>query len=353
MARPTSAVRPDARPDLYTRVTNAIVADLDRGVRPWTQPWSNKTATSSVSRPLRHNGQPYNGINVVLLWSEAAARGFIEPTWMMGWTAPATADVNSEGASHRAGGPTMQLTTIGFDLGKNVFQVHGVTADGQVIVRKKLGRAEVLPFFRSLDPCLVGMEACFSAHHWGRELAALGHQVKLMPPSYVKPYVKRGKNDAVDAEAICEAVSRPTMRYVPLKSAEQQSVLMLHRIRDQLVRQRTSLYNALRAHLSEVGIIAPPGVKRVPELLQVVEAERDRLPALMLCALEVLLRQLQEVKDRIREVEQHIFGWAKTNDAARRLATIPGVGPVTAAAIAATVTDPSHFKSGRQFAAWI
>lgn len=247
----------------------------------------------------------------------------------------------------------MQPTIIGLDLGKNVFQVHGVSAAGEVVLRRKLRRSEVAEFFAGINPCLVGLEACFSAHHWARELTARGHQVKLMPPSYVKPYVKRGKNDAVDAEAICEAVTRPTMRFVPIKSAEQQSILMLHRIREQFVRQRTSLFNSLRSHLSEVGIVAPPGVKRIPELLVLVEDHREQLPRLVLSALTSLLRQLQELKDRIEEVEKEIFGWAKTNDAARRLATIPGIGPVTAAAIAATVADPKNFKSGRQFAAWI
>ncbi|MFQ6099516.1 MAG: IS110 family transposase [Armatimonadota bacterium] len=248
----------------------------------------------------------------------------------------------------------MQVTTIGIDLGKHVFQVHGVDAKGKAVLRKRLRRGQVLPFFANIAPCLIGMEACGSAHHWARELMALGHEVKLMPPSYVKAYVKRGKNDAADAEATCEAVRRPSMRFVPVKSAEQQSVLMLHRSRDLLIRQRTMLVNALRAHLAELGIIAPQGITNVSRLAAIVANDGDeRIPPLARRALSAILTQLRELGSRIKEVETEIVAWHRGNEASRRLATIPGVGPITASAIAATVTAPSAFCSGRHFAAWL
>jgi transposase len=248
----------------------------------------------------------------------------------------------------------MQITTIGLDLAKQVFQVHGVDRDGRVVVRKRLRRSEVLAFFRGAEPCLVGMEACATAHHWARELSRLGHEVRLMPPAYVKPYVKRGKNDAADAEAICEAVTRPTMRFVPIKSAEQQAALMLHRVRDLLVRQRTVLINALRGHLAEFGIIAPQGTGRVGELVAAVVGENtDVLPSLARQALLGVVGELQALGDRIVDAEKAILAWHRSSDASRRLATIPGIGPITASAIVATVADPTQFRSGRQFAAWI
>src|SRR5712672_715194 len=175
----------------------------------------------------------------------------------------------------------MQITTIGLDLAKSVFQIHGVDATGQVAVRKSLRRSQMLPFFAKLPPCLVGIEACGTSHHWARELIKLGHEVRLMPPAYVKPYVKRGKNDAADAEAICEAVTRPTMRFVPVKSPEQQSVLMLHRTRDLLIRQRTMLANAFRAHLSEFGIVAAQGIANLAKLSSIAtNTEAHRIPPL-------------------------------------------------------------------------
>lgn len=248
----------------------------------------------------------------------------------------------------------MNVTTVGFDLAKNVFQVHGVDAEGRVVLRKRLRRAEVIPFFANLSPCLIGMEACATAHHWAREVKDLGHQVKLMPPAYVKPYVRRGKNDVVDAEAICEAVGRPSMRYVPVKSAEQQSVLMLHRSRDLLIRQRTMLSNALRAHLAEFGIIAAQGLSHVGKLLAIVaDEEDDRVPALARAALSTLAGQWRELQVRIKDIEDKIVAWHRADAASRRLATIPGVGPITASAMAATVSDPSCFRSGREFAAWL
>ncbi len=248
----------------------------------------------------------------------------------------------------------MNAITIGLDLAKNVFQVHGVDAEGRTVTRKRLSRSQVLPFFAKLTRCRIGLEACGSAHHWARELAALGHEVRLMPAAYVKPYVKRGKNDAADAAAICEAMSRPSMRFVPVKSVEQQSVLMVHRARDLLVRQRTMLVNALRAHLAELGIVAAQGIARTAALIAVVSDQSDaRVPPLARMALQALITQFRDVQARIEGLEAELVAWCRRNDVSRRLATIPGVGPITATAIAATVTDPSDFRSGRQFAAWL
>ena len=250
----------------------------------------------------------------------------------------------------------MEITTIGFDLAKHVFQVHGVNESGTAVLRKRLRRAEVLPFFAGADACLVGMEACATAHHWARELTMLGHTVKLMPPAYVKPYVKRGKNDAADAEAICEAVGRPNMRFVPVKSTDQQAVLMLHRTRALLVRQRTMLANALRAHLAEFGIIVAQGLGSVGALIAKIfgeSTETAELPRLARIALQPLAAQFLQLHPQIKALEVEIVAWHKTNAESRRLETIPGVGVLTATAIAATVTDPSHFRSGREFAAWL
>lgn len=248
----------------------------------------------------------------------------------------------------------MNIITIGLDIAKRVFQAHGIDACGKAVLRRKLQRAEVLEFFKGLAPCLVGIEACGTSHHWAREIRALGHDVRLMPASYVKPYVKRGKTDAADAEAICEAVTRPTMRFVPVKSAEQQAVLMLHRTRELLVRQRTMLVNALRGHMAELGVIAPQGISRVADLVAVLMGETTAsLPALARHALRELAAELEAVGIRVKEIEAAILAWHKDNEASRRLATIPGVGPLTASAIVATVTDPTLFHSARQFAAWI
>jgi transposase len=248
----------------------------------------------------------------------------------------------------------MQITTIGLDLAKNQFQVHAVDGEGQVVLRRRLARAEVVPFFATLAPCRIGVEACGTAHYWARELIALGHEVRLMPAAYVKPYVKRGKNDAADAEAICEAVTRPTMRFVPVKSAEAQSVLMVHRTRDLLVRQRTMLVNALRGHLAELGIVAAQGIAKVTQLAAIVFDEADgRLPIFARQALQALVAQIRDVQTRIATLEAELVAWCRRDDASRRLATIPGVGPITATAMAATVTDPSCFSSGRQLAAWL
>jgi len=248
----------------------------------------------------------------------------------------------------------MKTITIGIDLAKSVFQVHGVDAAGLITVRKKLRRAEVLTFFASLGPCLVGMEACATAHFWARELSRLGHEVRLMPPSYVKAYLRRQKNDAADAEAICEAVMRPSMRFVPVKSAERQGVLVLHRTRELLVRQRTMLINAIRGHCAEFGMIAPQGARRSAELIaQVQAADAAVLPDLARSALLRLADQLDALAIEIHALERQLMAWHRQDEASQRLATIPGVGIITATALAASVTDPSLFRSGREFAAFL
>lgn len=246
-----------------------------------------------------------------------------------------------------------EVVTVGLDLAKNVFQVHAVGCDGAVLVRRKLRRAEVIRFFTDLPTCLVGMEACASAHHWGRELMALGHEVRLMPPAYVKPYVKRGKTDAADAEAICEAVTRPTMRFVAVKTVEQQAVLMLHKSRDLLVRQRTMLINALRGHLAEYGIVTRVGAGGVTASLKALHNEQDRLPVHARSTLHGIAAQMRALSSEIDRLETQILAWHRDNETSRRLATIPGIGSITASAIAAAVPDASLFRSGRQFAAWL
>ena len=246
-----------------------------------------------------------------------------------------------------------EVVTVGVDLAKNVFQVHAINVYGKVLVRRQLRRAEVLKFFAALPPCLVGMEACASAHHWGRELLALGHDVRLMPPAYVKPYVKRGKTDAADAEAICEAVTRPTMRFVAVKSIDQQAVLMLHKTRDLLIRQRTALINALRAHLSEYGIVTAKGPGGVTALIKLLHEGQETLPVHARSALHGIGSQLRSLASEVDRLEAQILAWHRADDTSRRLATIPGIGPITASAIAAAVPDASLFRSGRQFAAWL
>src|SRR5262245_41655000 len=247
----------------------------------------------------------------------------------------------------------MQITTIGIDLAKNVFQVHGVDGHGKVVMSRRLRRKQVIDFFGKIPSCLVGMEACATSHHWARELTGLGHTVRLVPPSYVKGYVKRSKNDAADAAAICEAVARPSMRFVPVKTAEQQAVLMLHRTRDLLVRQRTQLVNAMRAHLAELGLVAAQGRNGLTTLIGIVRDEVHRIPDLAHKALHALLDQLDALGQQIGGIERHIHAEHRSNDASRRLETIPGIGVIGATAIFAAVPDPMVFTSGREFAAWI
>jgi transposase len=247
-----------------------------------------------------------------------------------------------------------KVATIGLDIAKSVFQVHGVDADGEVVIRRQLTRARMLPFFAKLPRCLVGIEACNNSHYWARELTALGHDVKLMPAQYVKPYVKRGKNDAADAEAICEAVTRPTMRFVAVKSPEQQSLMMLHRVRLMLNRQRTQISNAIRAHISEFGVVAPVGRLGVERLLEVVaDANDDRVPEDARLCLQMLAAQLEVVKQQILENDRRVLASARRTELGRRLMDIPGVGPLLASAFVASVADPTMFRTGRDLAAWI
>src|SRR5471032_1881984 len=246
------------------------------------------------------------------------------------------------------------ITTIGLDIAKSVFQVHGVDAAGEVVIRRQLKRRSVLAFFQKLPSCLVGIEACASSHHWSRELQALGHTVRLMPPAYVKPYVKRQKNDATDAEAICEAVARANMRFVPTKTPEQQSGLVLHRTRHLFIRQQTAVINAIRAHLAEFGIVAPVSRNGVEELLNVVvDSNEKRLPEVACGCLAALGAQLRALKAQILEFDRRIMAWHRSNETSKRLDDIPGVGPVLATALVASVADPKAFRSGRNFSAWI
>lgn len=242
-----------------------------------------------------------------------------------------------------------QPITIGLDLAKSVFQVHGVDAAGAVVVRRQLRRSQVLVFFGRLEPCLVGLEACAGAHHWARELAALGHEIRLMPPAYVKPYVKRGKTDRADAGAIAEAVTRPTMRFVPIKSAERQAALLDHKARDFLVRQQTQTVNAIRAHLGEFGVVVAKGIHNTGRLL---DAARD-VPEAARPALDLLAGQLRDLQARIAEVTARIEAAQADDPLARRLAAVPGIGAISASALAATTPDVSAFRTARDYAAWL
>ena len=248
----------------------------------------------------------------------------------------------------------MQVTTIGLDLAKNVFQVHGVTANGRVVFKRALRRRQVLSFFEKLEPCLVGMEACSTSHYWGRELTRLGHEVKLMPPAYVKPYVKRGKTDAADAEAICEAVTRPTMRFVTIKSAEQQAVLGQHRVLQLMIGQRTQLSNMIRGLIGEFGHIVRKGpgyIRNFAERLK--RGEGPDLPDTAQDIIVSLCDQLIALHRRVGLLEKKIFAASRKDERVKLLLTIPGIGPVTASAIIATVGTPNQFRTGREFAAWV
>jgi transposase len=246
------------------------------------------------------------------------------------------------------------ITTIGLDLAKKVFQIHGVDGEGKVVVARKLRRKEVLAFFAKLAPCLVGMEACGSAHYWGREITKLGHTVKLMPPKYVKAYVKRGKTDAGDAAAICEAVTRPSMTFVPVKGVEQQGLSMLHSARSQLIGQRTQLINAVRGHLSELGIVAARGMLGLAELAAIVRDKKDqRLPLTARAALMVLVHQIEMLSSEITALDTALRKENKASELGPRLETVPSIGPVTASAFRARVTDPRLFQNGRHLSAWI
>jgi transposase len=247
-----------------------------------------------------------------------------------------------------------EVSTIGVDIAKSVFQVHGVDADGTVVIRKRIGRAKVLEFFADLPPCRIGMEACATAHQWAREIKKLGHDVRLMPPTYVKAYVKRGKNDAADAAAICEGVTRPSMRFVPIKSVEQQSALMLHRTRDLLIRQRTQLINSLRAHLAELGLVAAKGHEGLQQLVMAVaESSDERLPINARFSCLALVAQLHAAQAQINGLDKRITQANRANADSKRLNAIPGFGVILSTAVVATMTDPKAFRTGREFAAWI
>ncbi|MEW9616232.1 IS110 family transposase [Shinella sp. S4-D37] len=247
-----------------------------------------------------------------------------------------------------------KITIVGLDLAKSIFQVHAITEDGHVAVRRALRRSQVLEFFRQISPCLVGMEACGSAHYWANAIGELGHTVRLMPPAYVKPYVKRNKTDAADAEAICEAVTRPTMRFVPVKSPEEQAASMVLKTRELFVRQRSQTANAMRAHMAELGVVAATGMTSIAKLIAILRDDRDgRLPNSARVALLEMAEQIEKLTARIEALDAKIIAAVKTDEAARRLTTIPGVGPIIAASVRAAVHDPEAFRTGRDLAAWI
>lgn len=249
----------------------------------------------------------------------------------------------------------MKVTTIGIDLAKSVFQIHGVDARGKTVLRKRLGRAEMVTFFANFPPCLIGMEACGSAHHWARKLASFGHDVKLMAPQFVKPYVKTNKNDVADAEAICEAVARPNMRFVAVKTVDQQAILSVHRVRAGLVKSRTAVANQIRGLLAEFGIVIPRGINAVVECLPKVvdEDSKSELPAPMRGLMRGLLEQLKNLSSQVDALETQIKHWHREDETSRKLEAIPGIGPLTASALIATIGDARSFKNGRQLAAWL
>jgi transposase len=245
-----------------------------------------------------------------------------------------------------------QIIRIGMDTSKHVFQLHGVNAAEEPILRKKLRRQDLIAFFTKLPPTVIGIEACGGSHHWARLLQSLGHEVRMLPPQFVKPYLKRGKNDAADAEAICEAMSRPTMRFVPVKSADQQAALMLVGLRDRLIRQRTQLANAIRGYATEFGLVAPKGICRIEPLLERIKAD-DTLPPLARELFAMQAKEFAQLQVRLEEVEDKLMAWHRNNDCSRRLARIPGVGPIGATMLAMKTPAPEAFRSARHFAAWL
>ena len=248
----------------------------------------------------------------------------------------------------------MNITTVGIDLAKTVFQVHGVDERGKRVVQKLLKRQKVLVFFAQLSPCLIGMEACAGAHYWARKLQAQGHTVKLMAPQFVKPYVKSNKTDAADAEAICEAVTRPTMRFVPIKGADQQAVLSLHRARQGFVRSRTAVANQIRGLLVEYGVTLPQGISHVSRRLpEIIEDGENDLPSVFRGLLQRLGSHLRELHRQVHEMEEQINAWHQSNEDSQRLAKIPGIGPLTATALVASIGDAKNFHHGRELAAWL
>ena len=335
----------DVETTLGKQVINVPIAQRETAIEPDgmldDDRWKAVTTVGYLAHPemLKHRPCRSHAVNVMVWTPPFRRRVRQNGVWF---------ELQTEGAS------TMDITTIGFDLAKTVFQVHGADGEGRAVLRRKLRRGKVLAFFAGLPSCLVGMEACASAHYWAREIQALGHEVRLIPPQYVRPFVKTNKNDAADAEAICEAVTRPTMRFAPAKSAEQQSVLMLHRARELLVRQRTMVINALRGHCAELGLIVAQGASKVEELVAIIEDPGDvRLPPLAREALGSLVEQLHSAQARIKQLEATLLAWHRSNQASRRLATIPGVGVITATALVATIGDGAQFRSGRQLSAWL
>jgi len=264
------------------------------------------------------------------------------------------AKVEVSSTTERKGASEMKLTTVGIDLAKSVFQIHGVDERGKIILKKQLKRSQMMAFFVNLPTCLIGMEACGSAHHWARELQKLGHTVRLMAPQFVKPYVKTNKNDMADAEAICEAVGRPNMRFVPIKTVEQQAILSLHRVRQGFVKARTAQSNQIRGLLAEFGLILPKGIgqiaQRIPELLEDAD---NGVPGMFRQLIDRLLAHFNDLHRQVLELEAQIKAWHRDNPASQRLAEVPGIGPITATALVASVGNARDFGNGRQLAAWL